>query len=193
MYTEVVGKTSLQEDRMTICSKCNSTVDDGFKFCTNCGAVVDDNASGTVSEVSDQKPEKPVQNDAQNQYKPSYQPVQSQPAQQNGDACDQAQSGAYQHNPYVPPIPISAVEPVIPEKYRLMSAWGYIGYSLLFSIPIVGFICAIVFAVSDDYINRRNYARSVLIGIAISAVLAIVLIIVFLSIVGQAVSTIWNM
>ena len=51
---------------MTICSKCNSTVDDGFKFCTNCGAVVDDNASGTVSEVSDQKPEKPVQNDAQN-------------------------------------------------------------------------------------------------------------------------------
>ena len=32
----------------------------------------------------------------------------------------------------------------IPNEYRPLSAWGYIGYSLLFRIPLAGFIFAIV-------------------------------------------------
>ena len=34
----------------------------------------------------------------------------------------------------------------IPESYRPISAWGYFGYNLLFSIPIIGFILLLVFA-----------------------------------------------
>ncbi len=48
----------------------------------------------------------------------------------------------------------------LPEKYRPMGAWSYFGYSILFSIPIVGLICLIVFALSSGNINRRSYARS---------------------------------
>ena len=44
--------------------------------------------------------------------------------------------------------------------YKPISAWGYVGYSLLFSLPIAGFILLIVFSFSDDNINLRNYARS---------------------------------
>ena len=41
-----------------------------------------------------------------------------------------------------------------------ISPWGYCGYYILFSIPIIGFICAIIFAVSTTgNINRRNLAR----------------------------------
>ena len=47
-----------------------------------------------------------------------------------------------------------------PEQFRPLSPWAYFGYSLLFSIPLVGFILLIVFSLSDGNYNRRNYARS---------------------------------
>ena len=61
---------------------------------------------------------------------------------------------------------------------RLITPWGYIGYSLLFAIPIVGLICAIVFAFSSTYPCRKNYARSFLIGIIITIVVSIILTLV---------------
>lgn len=48
----------------------------------------------------------------------------------------------------------------LPEKYKPLSAWAYFGYSILFGIPLVGFICLIVFSFSDSNINRRSFARS---------------------------------
>lgn len=48
----------------------------------------------------------------------------------------------------------------IPREYRPISAWGYFGYNLLFSIPLVGFICLIIFSFNSSNINRRSYARS---------------------------------
>ncbi len=49
----------------------------------------------------------------------------------------------------------------IPEKYRPISMWGYFGYQILFSIPIVGFIFLVVFALGGTKnVNKRNFARS---------------------------------
>lgn len=49
----------------------------------------------------------------------------------------------------------------LPEEYRPISAWGYVGYQLLFSIPLVGFIVLIVFAFGNtSNINVKNFARS---------------------------------
>ena len=48
----------------------------------------------------------------------------------------------------------------IPEEYRPISMWGYFGYEILFSIPIVGFICLIVFAIGAKNVNKKNFARS---------------------------------
>ena len=48
----------------------------------------------------------------------------------------------------------------LPEKYRPLGAWGYFGYSILFAIPLIGFICLIVFSFSSSNINRRSFARS---------------------------------
>lgn len=46
------------------------------------------------------------------------------------------------------------------ERFRPISGWGYVGYTLLFSIPVLGLILLIVFAISDKNINRRSFARS---------------------------------
>lgn len=49
----------------------------------------------------------------------------------------------------------------IPEEYRPISMWGYFGYSLLFSIPCVGFILILIFSFGGARnINLRNFARS---------------------------------
>lgn len=59
------------------------------------------------------------------------------------------------------------------EQYRPLTAWGYVGYTLLFSIPLVGLVLIIVFALSDNNINRRNYARSYLCWMLIAVILII--------------------
>ncbi len=51
-------------------------------------------------------------------------------------------------------------ESSLPERYRPIGAWGYFGLTLLFAIPIVGFVFLIVFSFSSGNINRRNFARS---------------------------------
>jgi drug/metabolite transporter (DMT)-like permease len=48
----------------------------------------------------------------------------------------------------------------VPAEYRPISAWGYVGYSLLYSIPVIGLIFLLVHTFSNKKINRRNYARS---------------------------------
>ncbi len=61
------------------------------------------------------------------------------------------------------------------ERFRPMSPWGYFGYSLLFSIPLIGLILLIVFSLNNENINRRNYARSFFIGVLIAAVILLIL------------------
>ena len=48
----------------------------------------------------------------------------------------------------------------IPEEYRPISMWGYFGYEILFSIPVIGFIFLIVFAIGAKNVNKKNFARS---------------------------------
>lgn len=48
----------------------------------------------------------------------------------------------------------------LPSKYRPMGAWGYVGYTILYLIPLIGFIMLIVFACSGSNISRRSHARS---------------------------------
>ena len=61
---------------------------------------------------------------------------------------------------------------------RLMKAWGYIGYMMLYCIPLVGFIFIIVHALDNTYINRRNFARSYLWLMLISIIISIVFTII---------------
>ena len=46
------------------------------------------------------------------------------------------------------------------EQFTPITPWGYVGYTILFAIPIIGIILLIVFSISSKNINRRNYARS---------------------------------
>lgn len=63
-----------------------------------------------------------------------------------------------------------------PDVFKPLSPWTYFGLSILFSLPVVGFIFLIIFSVSDANINRRNFARSywcIYVIIAVAAVVAV--------------------
>lgn len=71
----------------------------------------------------------------------------------------------------------------IPESYRPISAWGYFGYNLLFSIPIIGFILLLVFALGGTAnINLRNYARSFFCGLLLILIVSAIAAILFVGI-----------
>ena len=63
----------------------------------------------------------------------------------------------------------------IPYEYRPISMWGYFGYTILFCIPILGLILAIVWSFSGANINRRNFARSQFCVLIILGILCLIL------------------
>ena len=64
----------------------------------------------------------------------------------------------------------------LPEEYRPLSPWSYFGYSVLFSIPIVGLVCLFIFAFNNNNINRRNFARSYFCIYVLVIIIAVILI-----------------
>ncbi len=55
------------------------------------------------------------------------------------------------------------------EQFRPLSAWAYLGYAILFAVPVLGLILLFAFSLSSSNINRRNYARSYFCAILILA------------------------
>jgi len=78
-----------------------------------------------------------------------------------------------------PVLSAAPSEPSVPSENKPLSPWAYLGYQILFAIPLVGFILLIVFSTGAAHnINLRNFARSywcaVLVGVILGVVLAIV-------------------
>ena len=64
----------------------------------------------------------------------------------------------------------------IPEEYRPIGMWGYLGYEILFSIPLIGFILLLVFSLGGaKNVNLRNFARSYFCLFIIGLVLGIII------------------
>lgn len=64
----------------------------------------------------------------------------------------------------------------LPKKYRPMGAWGYFWHSVLYAIPVIGWICLIWGAVNDKNICRRSFARYFFVGFIVELILAGVMV-----------------
>lgn len=52
-------------------------------------------------------------------------------------------------------------EESLPSKYKPLGPWKYFWLEVLFSIPVIGFIFAVIFALGGGgNVNLKNYARS---------------------------------
>ena len=77
------------------------------------------------------------------------------------------------------PLKTQPSVPAVPFENKPLSPWAYLGYQILFSIPLVGFILLIILSTKAAHnVNLRNFARSywcaLLIGIILFAVLVII-------------------
>ena len=125
------------------CPKCGTEVSDDKAFCPECGNPLKSQAQ----QASGAQQAAGAQQASEGQ--------QTAGAQQSWQATG-AQSGARPH----PQVQFQSDTVVLPDEYKPISMWGYFGYEILFSIPIVGFIVLIVLSINGKNQNVKNFARS---------------------------------
>jgi len=128
-------------------------------FCENCGANVPDNAkfcTGCGANLESAAPAAPIQQPVQ-----TAAPIPPPPQQQQQQFYNQAAGyGADQTN------------------RKPLSVGNYIVMFILCAIPIVGFICLLVWAFgSGTNMNKKNYARAALI---LSLIVVAIWIVIFI-------------
>lgn len=87
----------------------------------------------------------------------------------------------YQNNQgyYQQPPQFNQFNNRIPPEYKPISAWGYVGWDLLFGIPLVGFILLIVFACgATGNINLKKYAQSKFCALLLALIITIIVILI---------------
>ena len=65
------------------------------------------------------------------------------------------------------------------KEYELIKPWGYVGYALLWSVPVVGWICWIISCFSNRNKNVKNYARGQFCMAIFSALMTIIFTVVY--------------
>lgn len=141
------------------CPKCGTEVSDDKAFCPECG--------------------NPLKSQAQ-QTSGAQQAAGAQQASE-GQQTVGAQSGARPH----PQVQFQSDTVVLPDEYKPISMWGYFGYEILFSIPIVGFIVLIVLSINGKNQNVKNFARSYF---CFTIIVLILLVILLVSVAGAGAS-----
>lgn len=171
---------------MKTCPNCNALNNDISKFCEVCGSALEVPQVEETTVLSD-APETTVLDEApvytapqQPVYQAPAQPVAPQPVAQpvakpvaTPQPVAQPQYQAPVQPGFAQPMyPIN--EAMLPAEYQPVSIGSYIGHSLLFSLPIIGFIMLIVTACSSSKSKSlRNYAKAMLVMYAIAIVLSI--------------------
>jgi len=150
------------------CKTCGTLLNEGTKFCVACGTRVED-------EFPQPQPEQ-IQENFPN-TKPAMSEPESKPVQTYPRSAPYPAPTTYTGSNYGAP---AQEAPPKNSKYAPMSTLAYVGWTILMSLPVAGLIVTIILAVSEDNINRRNYARSKLVFMAISFVFAIIIAIIIL-------------
>ena len=65
---------------------------------------------------------------------------------------------------------------IVFSEYTPISAWGYVGYQILYAIPLIGWIIWLCHALSPNASSRRSYARSFFCAFLLGLILSVVLI-----------------
>ena len=68
----------------------------------------------------------------------------------------------------------------IPYEYKPISMWGYFGYEILFSIPVIGFIFLLVYSLGGTKnVNLKNFARSYFCFLILAIIFFVIFFIIF--------------
>ena len=131
---------------MAFCERCLKEIEEG----TLCAACAAENTDGGASApvVSHSESGAP-------QFHPQFAAPSAPPA---------AEEKRFE-------IPLTVTQ--LPAHLKSLGAWGFFGYGLLFAIPLVGLVFALVFALGGtSRVCLKNYARAALLAWLFALVLA---------------------
>lgn len=143
------------------CTKCGAENRDNMSFCKMCGVPLHkpnnvnlekkiDQTSSSISEIP----------------QPNVQEWDNGNSQQIYASKNQATYRAQASSEYT-----------FPAEYIPISMWGYFGYLLLFSVPLVGFIVMIVFACGGTKNKHlQNFSRGYLCVYVLGIIITVFLI-----------------
>lgn len=134
-----------------ICPNCGNEIEQGIKFCGNCGMPINE-GSYKASEPS--IVETVIATGA-----PSMEPMNLESTFIKSEA--------------------RKIE--IPIEYKPLSTWEYLLYSLLFYIPLIGWVFLLIFSFGGTQNkNLKNYARARFYWLAFSVLIGLVLIALYM-------------
>ena len=131
-----------------VCKHCGTQNPDSSKFCQGCGAKLGGSGKAGINGSGG--------NNSYGGNTAGFNGSTGGYAGNNGgfQGCNYNQNSNFNRSQ----LPNTAS---IPEEYQPISMWGYFGYELLFSIPLVGFILLLVFSFGGTKNkNLKNFARS---------------------------------
>lgn len=71
-------------------------------------------------------------------------------------------------------INTKATDMLLPKAYRPLSPWNYFWRSVLYSIPVIGWICLLVHAISGKSRHGRSFARSYFCALLVGVIAGII-------------------
>lgn len=165
---------------MAFCIKCGKELPEGMKFCIECGT---EQAKPQPTPVTVAQPQERPVSEATATSNP-------QPSERTTFDTQTTFTSPYtsQENASAPPVyqaPVQGYYPPYQEemrpseggRYSVVGTGTYFWFTVLFSLPLIGFIFCIVFACGvGNNENIRNFARAKLILAAISFLLIIILV-----------------
>lgn len=63
---------------------------------------------------------------------------------------------------------------LLPKAYRPLSPWNYFWRTVLYAIPVIGWICLLVHAIGCKNRHGRSFARSYFCALLVGAIIAVV-------------------
>lgn len=128
------------------CPNCYAVLPENSIFCASCGTKLDQ--TGKEENPSGQSQQQTAD------------PVQDYQQQQG------FQGGFYPN----------LTEEQLPAKFKPITAWGYFGWSFIFTIPLIGILIALIKAFGNtENINLRNFARSMFCYFIIAGILCLLI------------------
>ena len=176
---------------MAFCTACGTDIPENVKFCTACGNPAGDSAPAAPAQQpmpAQQKPSEPYQPQLElhSQPMPRPEPQQAMPQQQGAYVPPQPQPQPVYAPPVAPAPPVSqgqyaapAAAPAAaapPDKrgpYGVMGVMSYIGFGILYALPLIGWLFCLIMAFALKNRNKRNYARATLIFMLVGLVIAV--------------------
>ena len=145
---------------MTYCPQCGYALREGVVICPSCGTktlceiltVKEEKKEESIAQILTEAESAPLSASAQAEAFPIPAPAEEK---------EQA------------PVKTSYSDNVLPTgRYAVLSTGGYLINQLLFMVPVIGFIIAIIMACASKKVNRRRHALSAVILHIIFLVLA---------------------